>query len=70
MPLIISIAHQKGGVGKSTLALNLTSFFNRQGIPSAVVDADAQGSIASLIAAFGEGDTYGTVKLIPRPSLR
>lgn len=68
MPLIISIAHQKGGVGKSTLALNLTSFFNRQGIPSAVVDADAQGSIANLIAAFGEQNTYGTVNLIPRSS--
>jgi chromosome partitioning protein len=66
MPLIISITHQKGGVGKSTLALNLTSFFNRQGIPAAVVDADAQGSIANLIAAFGENNQYGTVNLIPR----
>jgi chromosome partitioning protein len=70
MPLIIAVAHQKGGVGKSTLALNLVSFFNRNGATSAVVDADAQGSISSLIRSFGENDSYGTVNLIPRQSFK
>ncbi len=68
MPLIISVANQKGGVGKSTLALNLASYFTHQGVPSAVVDSDAQGSIASLIATFGEGNSYGSVHLVPRKS--
>lgn len=66
MPLIISVANQKGGVGKSTLALNLASYFSQNGVPSAVVDSDAQGSIASLVATFGEGNSYGSVNLIPR----
>lgn len=70
MPLIIAVAHQKGGVGKSTLALNLVSFFNRNNIPSAVVDADAQGSISSLVSSFGENNAYGTVNLIPRNSFK
>lgn len=66
MPLIISVTNQKGGVGKSTLALNLASYFSRSGVPSAVVDTDAQGSIASLVGTFGEGDAYGTVNLVAR----
>lgn len=70
MPLIIAVAHQKGGVGKSTIALNLTSFFSRSGVKSAVVDADAQGSISNLIHSFGENNTYGTVQLIERNSFQ
>jgi chromosome partitioning protein len=70
MPLIISVAHQKGGVGKSTLALNLTSFFKRNGAESAVVDADAQGSISNLISSFGTDNAYGSVNLIPRNSFK
>jgi chromosome partitioning protein len=70
MPLIISVAHQKGGVGKSTLALNLTSFFKRNGAESAVVDADAQGSISNLISSFGADNAYGSVNLIPRNSFK
>jgi chromosome partitioning protein len=70
MPLIIAVAHQKGGVGKSTLALNLTSFFTRNGAKSAVVDADAQGSISNLVQSFGENNAYGTVQLIERKSFQ
>lgn len=70
MPLIIAVAHQKGGVGKSTLALNLTSFFTRSGAKSAVVDADAQGSISNLVQSFGENNAYGTVQLIERKSFQ
>lgn len=70
MPLIISVTNQKGGVGKSTLALNLASYFSQNGVRSAVVDSDAQGSIASLVATFGEANTYGSVNLIPRKSFR
>ncbi len=70
MPLIIAVAHQKGGVGKSTLALNLTSFFTRNGAKSAVVDADTQGSISNLVHSFGEENSYGTVHLIERKSFQ
>lgn len=48
MTTFITLAHQKGGVGKSTLALSLYDYFRQAGIKAAVVDADAQGTITDL----------------------
>lgn len=70
MPLIISVAHQKGGVGKSSLSLNLAAYFSKEGVSCAVVDADVQGSITTLVNAFGEDNKYGLVNLVPRNSFK
>lgn len=43
----IVIAQQKGGVGKTTLALNIALYFSRNGANVAIVDADAQGSLTA-----------------------
>ena len=44
---IITVAHQKGGVGKTTLALNLAACF-AQGLRVGVLDTDVQGSLSSI----------------------
>ena len=61
MPIIIAVAHQKGGVGKSTLAANLAAYFRKNGTDSAVVDADIQGSITNLVDTYGENDVFGSI---------
>lgn len=48
---IISIANQKGGVGKSTLAINLAHAF-KDNLPTYLVDYDLQGS-TSIVAEAG-----------------
>ncbi len=44
MALIISVAAQKGGVGKSTLSINLASCLHSSGHSVLVVDTDPQGT--------------------------
>lgn len=62
MPLIIALAHQKGGVGKTTLAANLHSWFGEAGYVCALVDADPQGSLSHLLAAFGNREDVALIR--------
>jgi chromosome partitioning protein len=61
MPIIITLAHQKGGVGKSTLAINLCGHFAQTGHQAALVDIDPQGSATALLQTFGGGKWPGAL---------
>lgn len=51
MPKILTIAHQKGGVGKSTLAVNLAASF-KNNVRTAIMDTDPQGTVTQLSKVY------------------
>lgn len=66
--MIIGILQQKGGVGKTTIALNLAAHFARLGHRVLVVDADPQAS-ALAWSSVREAPPLFTVVGMPKPTL-
>lgn len=63
MAKIISFANQKGGVGKSTLCIQMAFYLTEQGQRVLVVDMDGQGNTSSRLAReqdAEEAEYYGT----------
>lgn len=65
---VIGILNQKGGVGKTTLAVNIADAIARSGKRVLVVDADAQGSALDWAAAR-EAKPLFPVAGLPRASI-
>jgi chromosome partitioning protein len=66
--MIIGVLNQKGGVGKTTIAVNLAAVYVKAGQRVLLVDADPQGSSLAWSSAR-EGKPLFTVVGMPKPTL-
>ena len=62
---VIAIASGKGGVGKSTIAVNLATAFVALGLKTGVLDADVYGPSAPRMLGVDEEPTFVDGKLVP-----
>lgn len=67
-PFIIGVLQQKGGVGKTTLTLNLAAYYAEQGLRVLVVDADPQGSAITWSSTRDEKPPFAVISMA-KPTL-
>ncbi len=63
-PRLVTLANQKGGVGKTTTTVNLAGAFAQGGLEVLVIDADPQGNASTALGIEHHGEVPGTYDVL------